>query len=112
MTKTKKFDVGQTVILLDGSGRREPKEVVISKVGRTLAYVQVSSWYEQAFYLDNGAERRPANSGGIGAHIWTLEEWADRQRRDEITKALAGPFQQSTATLERILAILDEETKR
>lgn len=113
----KKFEVGQTVLLTRGYGKREPEEVVISKVGRTLAYVQRNKWSEEAFYLADGCERRPANSGGVGDRIWTLEEWTDRQHRDDLTKALAehgigpkgyGHLKQSTKTLERILAILEE----
>ncbi len=114
----KKFVEGQTVILREAYGRREPREVTVSKVGRTLVYVQVSSWREEAFYIKDGSERRSPNAGGFGDHLYTLEEWADREKRDELTKCLLvhnigpkgyGHFNQSTATLEKIVAILDKE---
>jgi len=117
-TKEKRFTPGQVVLLFEPYGKREPREVAIERVGRTLAYVKLG-WQEKAFRIEDGYERRPANAGGTGSVIRTPEEWAARQHRDELTKRLAehnlgpkgyGHLQQTTATLEKIVAILDEET--
>jgi len=113
-----KFTVGQKVLVREPYARSsEPQEFEVSKVGRTLVYVKRwgSDW---AFEMATGTERRGPNEGGVGATLYTLEDWADRQRRSDIVDALAkhgfapkgyGDFDQSTRTLERVLEALTTE---
>ena len=114
----RKFTVGQKVLIREPYSRNaEPQEFEVSKVGRTLVYVKRwgSDW---AFDMATGGERRGPNAGGFGAQLYTLDGWADRQRRSDIVDALAkhgfapkgyGGFDQSTRTLARVLEVLTTE---
>jgi len=118
MTTTKKFQVGQTVLVRAGSASRRSREEEVTKVGRTLVYVG-QGWREQAFYIETGRERRSVNAPGVGDYVLTLDEAAERERRSEIVDRLEAHGirdrqgfrqfpRQTTDVLARLLAVLDE----
>lgn len=114
-----KYEVGQQVIVVEPSSRDGAHETVIAKVGRTLVYTDPGTWRERAFYIESGAERRPANAGGTGAILYTVEEYAERERAAALRHQLrdAGVdfkfgYRFTADQMERILAIVQEGGKK
>jgi len=112
-----KYEVGQKVLLVPGYGNQNPVEVPVVRVGRTLVYVE-RYLREIPFYIEDGRERRGPNSIVTGDRIYTYEEWAEKDRRKAVVKALyeAGirttpyaEFPYTTEALEKILKIAQEE---
>ncbi|ALJ19543.1 beta barrel domain-containing protein [Microbacterium sp. No. 7] len=115
-----KFEVGQEVILVEGFGQRSPVEVEVVKVGRTLVYIKHHG-QEKAFYQKDGVERRSPNAVGYGDRVYTLEQWADRERRAAAIKRLSdlavvplaySPWRCSTDALEQVIAVLEADLEK
>lgn len=108
---TCKFSVGDTVILT-GVNMREPKEVVISRVGRTNVYVKMYG-REYSFDIQYGGEK------GAYSHnrIRMVQEWQDDQERAAVIKELREDYGMSfdygkgnsisTYTLKRLIVVLN-----
>lgn len=102
----KKFKAGDPVMMTRSYGK--PFPTVVLKVGRKYAYIGRSGMADQVDAV-TGAEK-----GGFG-RAFTMQEWAERERIDEVTKELrahgigpvgSGRFKQSVETLEQMLAVL------
>ncbi|SIL61346.1 beta barrel domain-containing protein [Mycobacteroides abscessus] len=106
-----KWHVGQTVFLSDGS--RAPAEVPVTRVARKYVYI-TQYGRERKFNIDNGHE--PTYTGHCPC-IYTKDEWADREKRGSLLKALRdeglyfshGQGLRSTATLQRLWDALQVE---
>lgn len=105
----KKFKVGDPVMMTRSYGKPFLTEVV--KVGSKYAYIGRGARSGMTDQVDavTGAEK-----GGFG-RAFTMQEWAERKRIDEVTKELrahgigpigSGRFKQSVDTLEQLLAVL------
>lgn len=106
-----KFEVGQKVVIHHRNVRPPlVEEREVSRVGRKLVYV-VALGREVAFRIAEG----DTNDNYGHSHIYTLEEWADRARRLDLTARLhrgglgfyAGGPEVPLDRLERIVAILE-----
>lgn len=94
----------------DRSGR-EPRREEVTRVGRKLVYVKEYG-REYSYRLEDGT--RNDNYGH--SHIWTEDEWTERERRVNVTTALreAGletvgySWKFDTHTLEEILAVVSK----
>lgn len=78
-----KFAVGDTVMVNPNHGKAHKDTV--TRVGRKYVYVG-QGWREDAYYKVSG-EGKSDGYGSIG-HIYTPEEWNDRNRRAELLDAL------------------------
>lgn len=102
----KKFTVGQSVWITRTYGK--PERAVVTKVARKYAYIG-EGFRQVAVDAETGREK-----SGFG-RAYTLKEWSERQRLDELHAELRahgiGPvgtsrFKQSVDALEAILAVL------
>lgn len=92
------------------------EEATITRVGRTLVYVQLYS-REAGFYKENGLPRR--NDHGHGWRMYTAETLAETLRRREVvdtvqerTRSHAWTNALSTEALEAIAEILTKESTK
>lgn len=74
--------VGDTVIVTEH--RRDPREAVVSKVGRVWVTVG-EGWQERKFRLDDQSD---GSNIGYGTHFYTPDQWAEKQRSDEASTYL------------------------
>lgn len=107
---THEFQVGETVMMVSANGR--DREVVVSKVGRKLLYVQVYG-RDHAFRMDNPFSR-PANDDYQHESILTLQEV---EYRDLVVDTIAvlkeagvEVARPQTWPIERLEAILSAAT--
>lgn len=107
------FTEGQTVLHLEAGGRKtEPREVTVTKVGRTRVTVEIHGWAHQ-FHMDTGWACKD-----FGGRVVTPEQYAEEQRaaatRERLQKEYGlmfsgGHSQDIDAdTWEKVLAVLDE----
>lgn len=112
MTATKKFTVGQPVIitrLAINSGQ----EATVTSVGRTIVHVG-SVGDNKGYRIDTGAlndKQYPMHG-----HIYTTDEWDARERRRTVTARIhalgvsgAALHNRSTDALEQVVAILEAD---
>ncbi|OHU64047.1 hypothetical protein [Mycobacteroides chelonae] len=106
-----KWYVGQTVVLREND--RDVVEVPVTRVARKYVYVTRYN-REKRFNIETGLGD---SQYGYGDQIYTQDEWADRQTRDSLLKALRdeglyfsrGESLRSTATLQRLWDALQVE---
>ena len=118
MPTPKKFAVGDKVMVTSVNGRtREPVERTVVKVGRTNVTLDGSYfgvWQEKTYNMETGGE-----TGNYShEHVWTLQDWADREKRSDLVErlkasALLEPYRYGfdripISKLERIVAIMEE----
>lgn len=110
------FQVGDKV-WYRGPYDRDDRRTTVTRVGRKNAYVKIG-WKETAFDKGTGWEIQYANSVGSGGRIMTDATIQEEELRKALAKRLAdhgvtstgyGGFKLSTALLERLVAVLDEE---
>ena len=106
-----KYNVGDTAILI-GLNMKGPEEVPVVRVGRTNVYIEIYG-REMAFGIEYGDEK-----GNYCHHmLYTVEGWAEKQRRDDLTNRLhkyglsssytARDF--TTEVLQKLVDVLDRE---
>lgn len=107
-----KWHVGQTVVLSDGS--RGFAEVPVTRVARKYVYI-TRYGRERKFNIEDGYE--PSYTGHC-PRIYTKDEWADKQLRADLLRALrdadlnflqGADYKLSTSTLQRLLTVLTGE---
>jgi hypothetical protein len=78
-----KFEEGQIVMVPDvPSGM---KVGVVTKVGRKWGKAKIGNgWREFEFDIETGGQKPPVH--GSGGHVYTMEEWAERERAAEINE--------------------------
>lgn len=107
------FTEGQTVLHLETGGRKiEPREVTVTKVGRTRVTVEIHGWAHQ-FRMEDGWACKD-----FGGRIVTREQYAEERRRGALHARLrqdygitftGGHVRDIDAdTWEKVLAVLDE----
>lgn len=82
MSETTYVAVGDTVIV---TGHRRPeRRVVVTKVGRTWITIG-EGVHEQRFRIDDQTD---GSKYGSPPRFYTLQQWAEKQERDEVTTYL------------------------
>lgn len=120
MTATSPFKVDDVVIVhTSGLGKDRVEEARIDRVGRKVAYIEWGARVK-AFDAFDGTERGDYSH----SRIYTREQWADKQRRDQLIDRLRAhgltfsirlsfnPDDVSTDKLARLVAVLDDEDDR
>lgn len=118
-----KYQVGQELLATRPYARGgDPEPVVVTAVGRKYVRTVNPKWsycVTRKFDIETGAEF--ITGGYTGGHLYTQQEWDERQRRGELRKRLLGlgveaklggrhAYSKATvAQLEAIIAILAPE---
>lgn len=112
MTATKKFTVGQPVIITRNSSDKG-QETTVTAVGRTLVHVNFPG-DAKGYRIDTGALNDKQYP--MYGHIFTTDEWEARERRQKVTSRLrslgvTGAVLQnrSTDALEQVIAVLEAD---
>jgi hypothetical protein len=112
MTATKKFTVGQPVVITRNSNNKG-QETTVTSVGRTIVHVNFPG-DGKGYRIDTGALNDKLYP--MYGHIFTTEEWEARERRQKVTSRLhslgvSGAVLQnrSTDALEQVVAVLEAD---
>lgn len=117
-----KFKVGDKVIVKGSHNESrygdKSWDDVVAKVGRKYVYLKGRYGHEsETAYDATTGHQKPSRYPGSERSIYLPQEWADRQRRAQVDESIrshgfkpdgCSGFKQSTKTLERVLAALED----
>lgn len=105
MTDTPRYTVGDTVILTDVNYKGS-KTATVTKVGRTLVYVDRDMYGrpDSAYRIETGARNDNYQHG----RIWTTAEYEERTKRSD----LLGALRDEGVTFDRVSRIPTERLEK
>lgn len=114
-----KYTVGQAVTIYSGQQRDGGMRATVTRLGRSLVFVQGPYGREWSFRMSDGVDNKHnANTPGPASFIRTADEEVEILRRDAVKQHLFelgigrvgyADFRHSTETLEKIAALIEAE---